>query len=432
MYIHGMADCAAEPASFARVWCDIHCVKDAVEQGNAALRRSLEKAVQVLTTNVDRLTKYQSLMVGDKVDLLRAELEDLIPVPVAADPKEIKSFLLSTMDNIHTLLSEHPLDAAGEDAATRAVNSFVSDVYAHFGNAAPVPTNQSRLAESALMLMDQAQTMYHIVKYTTERHGLGRLEALNKNLGLAAQAMQKLARKRNHELGVYNHTSMGAKRRQRMLLDSSVRNDGDEEEEPDSFGESHAWQVLLELDSTWWSIRAVLDEYLTDAERYASSISNVALLLHSYTSCASEYGPVHEGFSQLMKAEEAHRNGLLHAWSKALPLVGLLVSKVVDSDAFANLSLEDAKSAYAALKPRAEELCHDDATAISAISAVSGAVNQSLREGFFGQTERQLATLFKELQMLRSRAKGISKDSLEVLQESIHRAHVAIKLRCRQ
>ena len=28
------------------------------------------------------------------------------------------------------------------------------------------------------------------------------------------------------------------------------------------------------------------------------------------------------------KAEEAHRNGLLHAWSKALPLVGLLVSKV--------------------------------------------------------------------------------------------------------
>ena len=28
-------------------------------------------------------------------------------------PEEIKSFLLSTMDNIHTLLSEHPLDAAG-------------------------------------------------------------------------------------------------------------------------------------------------------------------------------------------------------------------------------------------------------------------------------------------------------------------------------
>lgn len=276
------------------------------------------------------------------------------------------------------------------------------------------------------MLMDQAQTMYHIVRYTTERHGLGRLEALNQNLGRAAQAMQKLARKRNHELGVYNHTSMGAKRRQRTLLDSSVRNEEGDDEEPDSFGESHAWQVLLELDSTWWSIRAVLDEYLTDAERFASSISNVAQLLHSYTSCASEYGPVHEGFSQLMKAEEAHRNALLHAWSKALPLVGLLVSKVVDSDAFAKLSLEDAKSAYAALKPRAQELCHDGAA--PALSAVSGALNQSLRDGFFGQTERQLATVFKELQMLRSRGKGIPQDSLEVLQESIHRAHVAIKV----
>eukprot|EP00435_Cladocopium_sp_Y103_P012033 s187_g3.t1 len=192
-------------------------VKDAVEEGNAALRRSLEKAAKVLTTNVDLLTKYYSMMVGDKVDLLRAELEDLIPVP------EIKSFLLSTMGNIHTLLSENPLDAAGEDAATRAVNSFVSDVYAHFGNAPPVPSNHSRLAESALMLMDQAQSMYHIMKYTTERHGLGRLEALNKNLGIAAQAMQKLARRRNHELGVYNHSSTGSKRRQRVQLGSGWR-----------------------------------------------------------------------------------------------------------------------------------------------------------------------------------------------------------------
>eukprot|EP00435_Cladocopium_sp_Y103_P042468 s2372_g11.t1 len=133
------------------------------------------------------------------------------------------------------------------------------------------------------------------------------------------------------------------------------RNQAIEELYEESFGESHAWQILLELDSTWWSIRAVLDEYLTDAERYANRISEVAKLLHSYTTCASEYGPVHEGFSQLMKAEEAHRSGLLHAWSKALPLVGLLVSKVVDSDAFAKLSLEDVKSAYAALKPRAQE-----------------------------------------------------------------------------
>ena len=42
-----------------------------------------------------------------------------------------------------------------------------------------------------------------------------------------------------------------------------------------------------------------------------------------------------------------------------------------------------------------QELCHDGAA--PALSAVSGALNQSLRDGFFGQTERQLATVFKDL-----------------------------------
>ena len=29
-------DCAGDQAAFSRLWCDIHCVKDAVNQGDMA------------------------------------------------------------------------------------------------------------------------------------------------------------------------------------------------------------------------------------------------------------------------------------------------------------------------------------------------------------------------------------------------------------
>jgi len=415
-------DCAGDAASFARVWCDIHCVKDAVEQGNRALSKSLENAVKVLTTNVGRLTKYQAQMVGDKVDELRAEVQDFFEDSKRVDPHEdINTFLRETMANIHSLLAEHPLDSAGKDAASRAIESFVSAVS---GFSDPLVNSST---ESAMALIEGANDMYHTLKFTTKRHGLDRLEALTKNLGLATEAMQSLARARNNQLGVYHHSSVGSKKRQEALLDFATHRAGsDEAEDLFDFGrESNTWQVLLELDSTWWSIRALLDEYLDHAERYAKSISNVAQLLQSYTSCSMEYAPVHEGFSQLMKTEKSHRITLAETWTKAMPLVGLLISKVVDGDAFAKLSIEDAKSAYEMLKPRVKELCHNDLNATQ--TAVALAVNTSLKEGFFGQTQHQLAVLFQELQMLRGRGENLSKDSLNQLQQTLRRAQLALQ-----
>ena len=49
------ADCKGNNAAFARIWCDIFCVKSAVQDGNRAILESLQMAVSVLETNIGRL-----------------------------------------------------------------------------------------------------------------------------------------------------------------------------------------------------------------------------------------------------------------------------------------------------------------------------------------------------------------------------------------
>ena len=50
-------------------------------------------------------------------------------------------------------------------------------------------------------------------------------------------------------------------------------------------------------------------------------------MLQQYLACSSQYAPVQQAFSEVMKAEEMHRQALAEVWQTAVPLTGLLVSK---------------------------------------------------------------------------------------------------------
>ncbi|CAK9058722.1 unnamed protein product [Durusdinium trenchii] len=401
-------DCAGDQAAFSRLWCDIHCVKDAVNQGNRALRISLENAVRVLTGNMDRLTEHQSQLMVDQFDALRADLFPNAELPGV----ELQRFLVSKVRSIQALLFQ-PLDAAGQDVTGRAVRALSTELSSWTGD-----------GPNVTHLLNKAETVHAAVKLTKQRHGLGRLQALTRNIGRAAVAIQDLARAQSHELGVYNHSSFAWKERQEQLLKSSVdRFEGDALFR--DVGSVGASPVLLELDSTWWSLRATLDKYLSSAKRYAQAMGEVASMLQSYTSCSIQYAPVHGSFSHLMKAEKEHRKALDEAWSSAVPMTGLLVSKLVDSNAFVKLSIEDAKAAYELLHSE-KQLCNEPGE--SGAKRAGQVLNQTLQQGLVGQTERQLATLFQELHLLQGRLPPSSDaENADVLQQSALRAQYAIR-----
>ena len=83
--------------------------------------------------------------------------------------------------------------------------------------------------------------------------------------------------------------------------------------------DSKAW-LLVELDTTWWKLRATFDKYLTEAKKYATVYSDAVRLLQSYMSCSLQFLDVHEGYAQFQAADTQHQEALLESWLSAFRL----------------------------------------------------------------------------------------------------------------
>eukprot|EP00913_Durusdinium_trenchii_P021640 g20334.t1 len=232
--------------------------------------------------------------------------------PVTKCSVELQRFLVSKVRSIQALLFQ-PLDAAGQDVTGRAVRALSTELSSWTGD-----------GPNVTHLLNKAETW---------------------TLGGAASADWE-----------------------EQLLKSSVdRFEGDALFR--DVGSVGASPVLLELDSTWWSLRATLDKYLSSAKRYAQAMGEVASMLQSYTSCS------------------------IH-------------------NAFVKLSIEDAKAAYELLHSE-KQLCNEPGE--SGAKRAGQVLNQTLQQGL-------------ELHLLQGRLPPSSDaENADVLQQSALRAQYAIR-----
>ncbi|CAJ1436066.1 unnamed protein product [Effrenium voratum] len=54
----GHDDCNSIQHGFARTFCDLHCIRDAVRKGNDAILRAMEEAVEVIGKNTQILLEH--------------------------------------------------------------------------------------------------------------------------------------------------------------------------------------------------------------------------------------------------------------------------------------------------------------------------------------------------------------------------------------
>ncbi|CAK8988801.1 unnamed protein product [Durusdinium trenchii] len=141
-------------------------------------------------------------------------------------------------------------------------------------------------------------------------------------------------------------------------------------------------------------------------------------MLQQYLACSSQYAPVQQAFSEVMKAEEMHRQALAEVWQTAVPLTGLLVSKVMDSNAFMKLSIYDAT----ALEERLVEQGCQSWSRDKMEAFTKQATNESLETGLLGQTAQQLGFLFQELHVVKERLAEIPEE-WEAVDQSILRVN---------
>ncbi|CAE7234860.1 unnamed protein product [Symbiodinium natans] len=166
------ADCNGDHAAIQRIWCDLHCIREAVQDGDAAILGSLKEAVDVLDTNFDRLMQYYTGLVGDKVDALAGKKKPNLV--------EVKESLLAGMGRVQHLVSA-PLDQVGRRASQNLLDAFIRDLQ-NRSSAAEVVEDVERLHASLL----------HVARGTK----LSASAAVAANVGRAAQSMQELARSR--------------------------------------------------------------------------------------------------------------------------------------------------------------------------------------------------------------------------------------------
>ena len=90
--------------------------------------------------------------------------------------------------------------------------------------------------------------------------------------------------------------------------------------------------LLVDLDSSWWSLRAELDKYLHVAQEQVSAYRETVSTLSDYTSkCARGFSALQLSYSKLAAVERRAHDVLQQTWSDVVPLVGLLAAKAVDA-----------------------------------------------------------------------------------------------------
>ncbi|CAE7721683.1 unnamed protein product [Symbiodinium pilosum] len=188
----GFTDCSGDHAALARIWCDLHCVKEAVVNGDQAILASLQEAVSVLDTNFERLLDYYTGLVTDKVDG-QHEPEQGEKVEKARSGQDVKSAIMSKLLGVQRLTETVPLTQAGLAASERLLERFLRDLR-NRSNAQEVDAGGYvwMLGRCHMLVPVPVVDVILVTRSTT----LSASAAVAANVGRAAAGMQELARSR--------------------------------------------------------------------------------------------------------------------------------------------------------------------------------------------------------------------------------------------
>ncbi|CAE7497806.1 unnamed protein product [Symbiodinium sp. CCMP2592] len=424
-------DCSGQKAAFSRVWCDLHCVKDAVVKGNAAVLNSLEGAVQVLNHNVDALTAYHASITGEKLDRLSKRIDEITTTSKSTfDIQQMRGMLNLRLARVRDLVVGADMDSIGHAASRRALEGFIADLRSEMRT----PLANSTASDKAEYLLSRTEALHRALELSGKQR-VKKTEAISAVTAKAAIHMQDLARSRNHLLGIYHHRSSQWKQGQKQLLQTARKKSATEVFaflETSQTSQNDVWQVLLALDSTWWEFRAALDKYLNQAKHYASAYLRAATTLEEYVSCSARFGEMQKYYEEFLQGEIGYSKALKEAWSTAVPLAGLLVSKLVDSNALLKLTAADAKTAeekWLQADHCTGNVTHGPASLALLDTLATEVLDQTLDEGLSGQTANQLLTVLQELRMLHMSFldEGAYPEDVDVVTQTIERAAEAMQ-----
>ncbi|CAK8997764.1 unnamed protein product [Durusdinium trenchii] len=313
----GYAACNPLQVGFARAFCDIHCVRDAVIRGDRSIIRNLELATKKTNNNLQKLVQWsvdaartETGWLGEKLDYMHtissaylAHIYDLLrPDDGLAQRGALSAAELGAFAAELRRLGE---GAAAGDALQRAT---AQEALQRFLDA---PEANASTAAAFLGRLDSLQQTLQ----RAGRRGASKEQLLSRQTSSQARRLQRTARKQLSALGVYRIESQAAKEASQHLLSS----------------QEHF--ALASLDKIWWKLREKLEKYLDVAELEVQSFQHSIEEMQHYVGCEASFTSLAASYTQSMHRMTRSHRLLKRTWREATLLMGELSSTLQDTEA---------------------------------------------------------------------------------------------------
>jgi len=323
-------DCSPSQANFARIFCDVHCVRDAVVRGDRTILRNLERATGITNRNMEKLAEWVASTqkadagwLGEKLDhqtevmnLANQKQFNELKEMVGGDKKLLFLNIQQQTRKIQSELQGFATGASFSRAASMAANDAL-EKFAENGASSLEDANSSKHVfaafDSLVALKDKLQSA------SDQRE---KVDYVAMSAVRMARQMQEQLKLQRQTLGIYRRRSNATREmaRQRGAAVASTA------------AERHA--MLLDLDRVWWKIRNVLDDYMEDAGVEIDSYEAGSHALSQYEQCAMDFTSLLSIYKQTMATTDRAHRSLKKAWRHVSNLLGELASHLEDGEAF--------------------------------------------------------------------------------------------------
>jgi hypothetical protein len=406
----GDNDCNFIYVGFARVFCDMHCIRDAVIEGDKNLRSNLEAATKVTNTNMERLDEYYGAVVSEEIRELQYSVDEAAKsnedaaaaLVVKRGPEAMKTRIGNMLHEMRAMAAS-PMSTSGTESVYRAVDAFHDKAM-----------NLAQLSEKPMLNASALSVLSEMEQHISDLHGhmtaaskphVSKLATVANSVGQRAAQMQVMMQQNVARLGNWRRNAQGIRQRQNALAVER--------------GQRKGGIVLMEFDKLWWDAHRRFDEYLDASDAESAAISSSLKALEQYRSCSRNYEDLSNSYRAAEYAQRKARDVLKLTWNHMVPKVGLISSSVVDGELFELLADEDSamlngtwwQAALLGNESRAQTSeeggCPFDTP--RGEKALLEALRSSMLHGAAGDAAKQLDMVFRTMQMLSKRQAATGK-----------------------
>lgn len=374
----GFGDCNPLQHGFARTFCDLHCIRDAVRKGDDAILRAVEEAVEIIGKNTQILLEHY--VGGESGSLVQ-------------EGTEIRRGLAAQLAELMATAQEAALQPRASQAAERAVRSFA-------GRWRSVEGGNASESLASLKAMAKDASELHATVMLVKGQRLSQVEEVQQNALETASRTNDFLKAKVHDLGRYHQTA----RRGKMVQRWFKQHWQNKFSMLDEFQDLSLAQAMQTFDTSWWEIRRELDAYLDAATEQARAMSSAVDALRGYTGkCQTSFEQLKNSYAASVRAEKKAHAVLKKTWSDVVFQAGLMASKITDAGLLDRLALADVKASKQPTVDKAQLPGFCSGSDAAALKLMHAHLAEVTGQGLLGQTQRQIGILFLEIAMLRHR-----------------------------